>query len=234
MNDITILYYTANFLPEHFIKNTQRILLEAVGDTRIVSVSFKPTVVGKNCTNICVGDIGRSAFNIYKQVLIAAKEAKTEYVATAEDDVLYPKEHFEYRPAKDVFAYDVNKWNIYAWDENPVFCFRERRNMTGLVVTRDALVRTLEERFEKYPDPTKIDEKVWSYWAEPGRYDHLLKVTQMKTERFKCSAPHIMFNAEESLGFKNLGKRKARGNTQQSELIPWGKAVDIIKLYRQP
>ena len=236
MKDLTILYYTANFLPEYFTQNTQRHLLKAVGDTRIVVVSFKPTLVGTNCKNIVVGDIGRSAYNIYKQVLIAAKEAETEYVATAEDDVLYPREHFEYRPDKDVFAYDVNKWNIHTWDKDPVLSLRERRNMTGLIVTRDALIRTLEERFAKYPDPDKVPVRVWSYWAEPGRYDDLLRVTQMKSEVYKGAAPHVMFCAEESLGFGNLGKRKAHGNIQKprsERLEPWGTAEEVLKLYKQ-
>ena len=104
-NDLTILYYTCNEEPEYFMKNTQRILLQAIGDTPIVCVSFKPTVIGNNCTNIVFEGQTRSNYTLYKQVLMAAKEAKTEFVATGEDDLLYSAEHFEYRPKDDIFAY---------------------------------------------------------------------------------------------------------------------------------
>ena len=83
---ITVLYYTANVVNEIFAKNVRRQLRAAAGDLPIVSVSQKPIDFGEN---ICVGDIGRSHINIYRQVLIAAECAQTPYVALCEDDILY-------------------------------------------------------------------------------------------------------------------------------------------------
>jgi hypothetical protein len=54
-------------------------------------VSQKPLDFGEN---ICVGDVGMSSHNIRRHILIGAKNANTDYVALAEDDALYPEDHF--------------------------------------------------------------------------------------------------------------------------------------------
>lgn len=223
--NLTILYYTSNTISDFFMKNIQDQILMAVDETPIISVSQKPINFGQN---ICVGDIGRSAYNIYKQVLIAAKEAKTEYVATAEDDVLYPKEHFEYRPKGDVFAYDTNKWSIYTWTKPPIFSYKPRVNMTSLICRRESLIKTLEERFAKYPDPNNIPTH---YFGEPGRFELHLGITGVVKERIQTEVSHIMFSTEEALGFENLGFRKAHSNVRANELPDWGTAESVLQVY---
>lgn len=230
-NDLTILFYTSNTISDYFMNNITKQLLVAAGDIPIISVSHKPMDFGKN---ICVGEIGRSVYNIYKQILIGARAATTEYIATAEDDVLYPKEHFEYRPAKDVFAYDMNKWSIFTWSKPQRFSYREnRRTMTSLIVSREALIKTLEERYAKYPVLEEIDPMIYKYYfGEPGRFENHLSITPLKTEQFKATVPHVIFSHDKALGFLNLGRRKAHGNTIKYELEPWGRASDLINLYK--
>src|ERR1035437_6747584 len=195
MKNLTILYYTANEEPEYFMNNTQKQLLVAVGDTPIVSVSFKPTIIGDNCTNIVLEGQTRSNYTLYKQVLMAAKEAKTEFVAMAEDDMLYSVEHFQYRPKDDVFAYDLAKWSIFSWTKPPIFSYRPRKLMSSLIVRREALIRTLEERYAKYPTLEEASKKVYPlYWGEPGRFEHHLGITPLKTEEYTSSVPNIMFS----------------------------------------
>ena len=76
--DLTVIYYTANYLNNRFADRVREQLIRAIGQTPLISVSHKPMDFGEN---ICVGDIGRSVYNIYKQVLIGARAAKTKYVA---------------------------------------------------------------------------------------------------------------------------------------------------------
>ena len=96
-NNITGIYYNANENSDYFMNNTQRILLEAVGDMPIISVSFKPTRIGQNCTNIVVGEGGRSNYKLYHQILIGAKAAKTNYWLIRKDknkkEVVVVKRH---------------------------------------------------------------------------------------------------------------------------------------------
>lgn len=80
-NDLTIIYYTANFISEKFMENIKSQLLTAAGDLPIISVSQKPMKFGQN---ICVGNIGRTHINIWRQAYIGALEAKTKYIALIE------------------------------------------------------------------------------------------------------------------------------------------------------
>ena len=209
------------------MKNTQKYLLDAIGDLPLISVSFKPMDFGKN---ICYGEHERSAYNIYKQVLIGAKAATTEYVATAEDDVIYPKEHFEYRPPKDVFAFDENKWSIFTWRKDAIASFRRRRTMTHLIVSREALIKTLEERFAKYPDPKNIPESIF---GEPGRFEAHLGITPLINERYLCPIPSVVFCTEEALAFSSyLGVRKAHSREQTTDIPYWGSVKNLLKLYK--
>jgi len=234
MNDLTILYYTCNEEPEEFMKNTQECLLKAIGDTPIVSVSFEPTIVGDNCTNICIGKQERSNYMLYKQVLKAAKEAKTEFVATGEDDMLYSAEHFQYRPKGDIFAYDVNKWSIFSWIKPPVFSHRVRKLMSSLIVRREALIKNLEERYAKYPVFEEVPKPIIDYyWGEPGRFENHLGITPVKSEEYMGKVPNIMFSTPEALGYLGLGKRKAHSRAIAEVVEPWGSASEVLALYKK-
>lgn len=233
MNDLTIIYYTANKNSDRFMANTQKYLLKAIGETPIISVSFKPTVIGSNCKNICIGEQKRSNYMIYKQVLIGAKEANTKYVAMAEDDMLYSPEHFQYRPpADDMLSYDINKWSIFSWVVPPILSYRVRRLMNSLITTKEALVNTLEERYTKYPVLEKIPKELFKlYWGEPGRFEGHLGITPVKTEEYSSPVPNIMFSTSEALGYIDLGQRKAHNKIRSNKVEPWGTAEEILKLY---
>src|SRR3972149_11342769 len=103
--EITVIYYTANVINEHFANNIRAQLLSAIGGLPLISLSKKPLDFG---INICEGETERSIINAYKAVLAGALRAKTKYIALAEDDTLYSAEHFNtYFPADDTFAYNL-------------------------------------------------------------------------------------------------------------------------------
>jgi len=224
--DLTIIYYSANTISPYFFENTKNALLKASGDIPIISVSQKPMDLGKN---ICVGDIGQSNINIYKQVLIGAKEATTEYVAMAEDDTLYSESHFQYRPPAGKFGYNMNKWSLFTWSKPPIFSNRGRMTLNALIAPRKLLIEALEERFAKYPKDEMIPLK---FWGEPGRYEKYLGVTVQPTEQFQSEIPIIMFNHPESLNYKQQGERKRLGIDRALKLPYWGEASEIVKLYQ--
>lgn len=233
MDDLTIIYYTANKNKSYFMANTQKYLLKAVGETPIVSVSFKPTIIGKNCLNLCIGEQPRSNYTIYKQILVGTLEAKTKYVAMAEDDMLYSPEHFIYRPSdENTFSYDINKWSIFSWLKPPIFSYRIRKLMNSLITTKNALIKTLEERYAKYPVLEKIPPKLFKmYWGEPGRFENHLGIAPVKTEEYSSSVPNIMFSTSEALGYLDLGEKKAHNHIRSNKVKPWGTAEEVLKLY---
>lgn len=213
--------------------NTQKYLLKAVGDAPIICVSFKPTIIGKNCTNICIGEQKRSNYMLYKQVLMGTREAKTKYVAMAEDDMLYSPEHFAHRPPDDyTFSYDINKWSIFSWLKPPIVSYRVRKLMNSLITTKSALLKTLEERYAKYPVLEQIPPNFFKmYWGEPGRFENHLGITPVKTEEYMSDVPNIMFSTSEALGYLDLGTRKAHSEIRANRVDPWGSAEEILKLY---
>ncbi len=233
MNDLTIIYYTANMNSDHFMANTQEYLLKAIGDTPIVSVSFKPTVIGNNCTNICIGVQKRSNYMIYHQVLLGARAAQTKYVAMAEDDMLYHPSHFDYRPADDnMFSYNINKWSIFSWVKPPIFSYRERKLMNSLITTKSALVKTLEERYSKYPSLEETPPGLLRmYWGEPGRFENHLGIFPVPAEEYKSEEPNIMFSTSEALGYTELGNRKAHSEIRADHVAPWGTAEEVLRIY---
>jgi hypothetical protein len=230
VDDLTIIYYTANRLSNHFHQNTLKCLRWAAGDIPVVSVSQKPMDLGEN---ICVGDIGAHTHNIYKQFLIGARSAKTRYIAAAEDDVLYSPEHFRTRlPNPGTFLYDMNRWSIYTWCGPPVFSYKPNRLVLHqLICERDLFVEAMEERFAKYPDRSM--RKVRRF-GEPGRNsgEKSLGVTLRVAETFWSAKPSIIFTHKESLWYAEYQKNKSLGPEIRRELRDWGTAEEILSLYR--
>lgn len=226
MNDITAIYYSCNQIPVVFARNTQEQLLKAVGDIPIVSVSHIPMTLG---TNITV-DLERSHFNIYRQALIGAQEARTRYIALCEDDVLYSPEHFKLRSSKGKFGYNLGVWSIFTWSDPPMFTHKgvPRRNLNSLICERELFIKAMEERFEKYPN----DEADKKFWAEPGRYEKHLGVTIYETEELFANPPNIVFSHQNELSYAALGTRKRPGEFRAYDIPYWNKASDIVRLYQ--
>lgn len=233
MNELTIVYYTSNYLETanpYFLNNTKKQLLRAVDGLPIVIVSQKPTLFGDNSTNVVMGDIGRSHLNIYRQILEGCRHAKTKYVAMAEDDILYSWEHFHSEvPKADYFLYDMNKLSLFTWTKPPVYSFRHNRMVVNqLIAPRKLLIDALEERFNRYPDESKVDLRVW---GDPGRYERQLGVTIRPTDTFMCTCPSIVFSHKDAYGYLTQGKRKRLGDLRILEIPFWGRAEDVLKLY---
>ena len=242
IENLSIVYYTSNFLDStnpYFLENTKQQLLKAIGDFPLVIVSQLPTLFGHNSTNVCVGSIGRSHLNLYRQILEGCKAAKTKYVALAEDDILYSWEHFHSRlPSPDTFLYDMNKVSLFTWTKPPVFSFRTNRKVVNqLIADREMLIEALEERFAKVKkrmDAGESEDHVIQYWGDPGRYEDYLGVTVRKCEEFYCTNPSIVFSHEYAFGYLSRGTRKLLGDLRIVELAQWGRADDMLKLFYKP
>lgn len=225
MTDLTVLYYTANSLREPFATKLRDVLWKAKGDYPLISISRKPMNFGENI----VVNFPRAYLSIYKQILVGAKAAKTEFVAFAEDDCLYTKEHFNsFRPKSDEFAYDMSKWSLYTWSEPSVYSIKDRISNCTAIAPRKLLIEALEERFAKYLDESKIP---LHYFSEFGKYENGLHVTPRKIVKFNSKSPCIIFSHPEAIGYGYLGNRKKVGGFLAYDIPFWGKASDIIDNY---
>lgn len=229
MNDLTVIYLTASKISDFFAENVRTSLVLALNDDiPIISVSKKPILYKRFQPNINF-QTPSSHVNIYREALWGVKQAKTKYIAIAEDDVLYVKEHFEKRPSRDdVFAYNRACWSVYTWSRPPVFSYTGRRNHGVLICARDLYIEAMEERFKKYPEDSMVNNAIW---AEPGKYEAQLGVTPRESEYFYTDPALIMFSHPDGLSHKTLGERKRLAPIRALEIPYWGRAEEVVKLY---
>lgn len=201
MSDLTILLKTANQLNEGTAQKIRDYLLEVTENKYpIISVSQKPIKFGKN---ICVGEIGVSKHNSYKQILIGVREVETKYVACIDDDVLYAPEHFLHRPPDDTFSYEMNYWfaqpeKDYYWR---VYDIEKRGGTWGLISNTKLLLDNLTQRFKIYPNPPSHS----FVWGEPGINDRPYGMIS-KYERRWSKKPCVVFVHKISMGYNQLRK----------------------------
>lgn len=224
MNNITIIYITANRLTDTFAENVRKELLKAAGDIPIISVSKKPIKFGiKNL----VFPEKASIYHEYKETLAGVKEAKTKYIAICEDDSLYTPNHFAHIPAPGSFDFNIGCWGIYTWIRPAIYNLKYRRNHNELVCERDLYIDAMEERFKKYPDENNYPNR---YFGEPGRYEDPLGVSQHLTGEFISEPPIIRLSHDQDCyGWKLLGKRKKMGPIQAYDIPYWGSAEKLLK-----
>ena len=136
-----------------------------------MSVSQQPIDFGEN---VCVGKIGRSWLSLYRQLYAGVLKAKTRYVAVAEHDCVYSKEHFRFRPSRDdTFFYNDNCWLVQYEGRheqyNGMFSFIPRRfALSQLVCSRNLLARSLKRRLYVLDRDMGLESTV-DFLGEPGR-----------------------------------------------------------------
>lgn len=219
--DLTILFYTANRLPGAFTAYHRRVLLEAAGDSPIISVSREPIDLG---TNLLDAE-PKCTSNIYRQMLRAAKLATTPFVANAEDDTLYPPEHFTFhRPEPDTFAYDQNRLGLFTWGP-PLYHWRNRKSNSTLIAPRELLIEALEERFAKWPQgtPEHITGEVGR-----GMVEKNLGITIRKSVEVFCKVSTVRFDHEFGSEERQRTHRKSYGPIRMYDVPRWGRASDLI------
>ena len=225
MNNISIIYYTPNLKNEKFAERIREKLLETIGDTPLISVSQKPLKFGQN---ICVGEIGRSYRNVFKQMLAGVKEAKTDYVGMAEDDTLYPAIHYDehFYPPLDTFAYNMSRWSICTWVKPPVYVITNRLCNSNMIAPRKLLIELIEKRMERFPEGKEPS----ALWSEPGKQDGKYGLGEYKIKQF-MTTPIVSFIHPETLAYDFLGTRK-RLNPIRAYSIPyWGEVKSLIDYY---
>ena len=221
---ITIIMLTANKVPKKWAQFHKEKLLEAAAGSPIITISREPLDWGINLLQ--TEEYGIS--NIYFQLLKGAKAATTEFIAVAEDDTLYPKEHFEFRPPPDTVAYNMNKFGLFRWSRTPTYFWKNRVKNSTLVAPRQLVIEALEERFKKYPNGTPS-----GFTGEIGRnnIEDKLGVTRRKFIWFSTEISIIAVDHE--FGIDRLARthRKGMGILRAFDIPYWGRAEDIVKKF---
>ncbi len=144
----TIIYYSANRENEVFEQKVVEGILKVASDLPIISVSQKSMTFGKN---ICVGDVGHTYLNAFRQCLIGCEAATTPYVVMTESDCLYPaKGYFDFNPTDPnvIYSYD-NVWIL--WKNGTDLYYRKERTHASLIYGREFLINLLKESLKGLP-----------------------------------------------------------------------------------
>lgn len=224
-SNITIIMLTANLVPKNWAQFHKQKLLEAAGNSPIINISRQPLDWGINL----IDKEPKTNSNIYFQLLRGAKEAKTEYIGVAEDDTLYPKEHFEFRPPLDTFAYNRNRFGIFRWSRQPTYFWKDRISNATLIAPRKLAIETLEERFKKFPSGTPDNGAT----GELGRtrVENKLGITNHKMIWFATEISVVRVDHEMGIDTLSKSHRKKMGILRAFDIPYWGKAEDIIKQF---
>src|SRR3990167_3919041 len=215
--DLTVIFLTVNRVPDKWAKFHKKVLLEAIGETPIITVSKKPLDWGTNL----IQDAEPSIANIYRQILRAAKIAKTDYIAIAEDDTLYHKSHFEFKPPLDTFAYDYHRWGLFSWGK-PIFYYKDRISNAAMIAPRKITIKSLETRFKLYGD-----QRISELGNEKGT-----RLERYKIMSFYPDVSMIYFSHVNSLDPTEQHKTKKKGAVQAIEIPYWGKASELQKKFK--
>lgn len=209
---MTVVYYTSNREDASFEEKIMKNIWNAKGPLPVVSVSQKPIDFGKN---ICVGDVGYSYFNAFRQCLLACEAAETEWVVITESDCFYPPTgFFDFNPAeKDVvYVYD-NIWILWQdirrfsrWDNKDKY-FKKAMTPAGFIWNRQAYIDFLKKSLEGlpmwgqkkfFPYPIEQQKIVW-FHGDP--------IVSFKTDRAKNAGTSLEdVPPQESIPYWGNGK----------------------------
>jgi hypothetical protein len=207
----TVIYYTSNRENPTFEKKIQDDLLKKT-NLPVISVSQKPINVG---TNICVGDVGISGYNICRQILIGCLRATSDFVITAESDCLYSPDYFDYQPERLDIPY--RNTNIYVRKyKQDCFCKKDS-SLFSQVVGREFFIKRLTDLFGNAP----IWNTSFKNWPK-----EIGKLLFTKYEYFETKYPCISFKTG-----RGMRKHSKTNEVKVLELPYWGKASVLRRKY---
>ena len=209
-DDLTIIYYTSNREKPEFEQMICDKILFTIDHLPIISVSQKPMKFGYN---ICVGDVGLSDYNIYRQMQIGCLAAKTKYVCTTEADCMYPPYgYFDFQPPDGWTAGHYT--NVYIlWKGSHIFK-QKAFSLCALFSNREFLL----SRF-----PRALDDQMWRPDFKPK---HPLFHKWKEWTPFKNEIPVV--NIKTGDGMRMISGVGTEGPAQE-ELPYWGKATNMEK-----
>lgn len=236
-SDLTVIYLTCNKMPARWVEFHREHLLRAVEGFSLICVSAEPLLPpwGRPDTQFLIQEPPFGAWNVYAQILRAARIADTNYVAVAEDDTLYPRRHFtDFRPKYDEIAYDMSRWSVFSWKGEKAFfsAIRRHGNFT-MIGQRELVIDALEERERKHPNAKGSD-----YAGEIGRPDveRKLGVTRRRLVEWYCIEPMVNLCHPQGLSptyVHTRGLERKPGELKAYDIPIWGKAADIAAVYNE-
>ena len=229
--DLTVVFLTLNELGPAWMEYQQDTLRTAADGLPVIAVSRLP--MPEWDMNLLQSE-PKSGWNVYRQVLRAARAVETPYIGIAEDDTLYTKSHFrEFRPPEDAVAYDRARWTVLSWARRPTFGVIRKWGNFAMVGSTAAVIRALEERVLKYPGPAGGPVA-----GEIGRPDVESRLGVSRTPVVEWWGSHPIVNVAHPRGLSptyidRRGLKRSIGEIKALEIPGWGRADRITTIFNE-
>lgn len=212
----TVLYYSSSREDPEFENKIVKTLLLECGDLPIVSVTQKPLNLGKN---ICVGDVGLSYFNEWRQMTIGLKEVRTPFIICAEADFLYPKEYFTFVPPREGRYFYNNTWVVYK-DASTAGSYRQKDGFSdgAQICSTKFMVKEHKKYFAGKPQ--WLDDKDWRGYPPFG---------ELPWHYFGGKIACVTFKTES--GVQKYASVRNEPGTRALKLPYWGHVADLRTKY---
>jgi hypothetical protein len=218
-------------MPQKWIEFHMRHLIKAVKGFPIITVSSVEMDLGLGETKL-IQDIPWGGWSTFCMWNRAAKVADTEFIAIAEDDSLYHPRHFrDFRPKLDEVAYDMSRWSVITWREEPTFSMIRRLGGFMMIAPRKLVIEALDEREAKHPNGHQRP-------GEIGREDveNRLGVTRRKHVEWWCKGPSVTLTHTRGVSPTYIGhptRKRVQGEMKAFDIPYWGKASDIAAIFNE-
>lgn len=204
---VGIIYYSSNREDPAFEEKIMADIKQNSNGLPIVSVTQKPVDMGRN---VCVGDVGHSVINSFRQVLIAASESKTDYIIFTESDFIYGPEYFRFEPkGDDLYRFD-NIWCFYGKSH---LYYRIPWSCGAQIAKREFIIAELRKYLEGINSWTMDKPSKKDYNGVSGTMVH-------------NEVPFLSYKS--GRGLSTIAGTKIESVTY---LEPWGKTKDIKRKF---
>jgi len=224
MADLTIIMPTPNLVPKKWAEFHKQKLLEAAGDNPIITISKEPLDWGVK--NLIQTEYGLS--NLYRQILRGAKEADTPLVAIAEDDTLYPKQHFQFRPTEPGYYYNLNRWHIFTWG-NPFYFHKPRPANSCMICSRGLMIKALEKRLENLKAGENLPGRLC---RELGTAKETMGYDMQEWKSFYTAEPILGFDHDQGSDRLSKIRKKWPWPVRAFDIPIWGRAEEIREKFQ--
>lgn len=217
-----IIYYSDSRPDESLLAACRTQLVKAAAGLPIVSVTLKPTALGRNI----VVDAERGYLTMARQILTALEWIDTDYVFFAEHDVLYSPEHFQFMPERDdVYYYDTAVWKVDAVDGKALHYDCEQ--LSGLCAHR----RLLLDHFRRRVAALERDGFTRRMGFEPGKPIKHGGLDDVPRQQWQSVVPNVDIRHADNLTssrwsqheFRN--KKYCQGWTEGTGVPGWGETA---------
>jgi len=220
--DCTVIYYSNNMVPEKLQELCFEQLKQACRGMELLTFTTKP-LTGAEHNEIFIPATTDWYLTTYEHQLNGIAKASNDIVFIAEDDCLYPRDHFESMPVflesfPDKIIYNKNSYHLNYKGFFPTISYCNFTSM--LCAYKDILEQAVLRKMAEYKEHRNL------IWCEPG-------VDRDSKDAIFEAQGHVPV-IDIRHGLNGTGMREPENGVYLSELPAWGSLSNIRDIIEPP